>query len=121
MGYIGCMCRSWLVRTQALLFATLLLAGGGGLPVLDAAFFHEYAPTHPTSPHLEASNGPHSHGELCRLSLALSNASPAVAPPGAISTSDFSYRALPRRSALEPLSAALHCIPQPRAPPTLSV
>ena len=113
--------RSWLARTQALLFAALLLAGGGGLPVLDAAFFHEYAPTHPTSPHLEASNGPHSHGELCRISLALSNAPPAVGPDAAIITSDFSYRALPRRSGLGPVSAALHCIPQPRAPPTISV
>ncbi len=119
-GYTYQMPRSWLVRFKALLLVAILLSGGGGMPLLDVALFHGFAPTHLSSPHFEASDSPHTQGELCRLRLALPHAPEAVRLEFTRPLSNVAFRASPKPPDLSPPSADLRLLPQPRAPPRLS-
>jgi len=69
-GYIVSMKGSWVVRLKTALLTAVVLSGGGGMPLLDLAFYHGLTPDRSAAPHFE-SRTPHGHGDTCRLSASL--------------------------------------------------
>lgn len=107
--------RGWLLRLKAALLTTVILAGGGGMPHLDAALYHGFGSPHAALPHFET-HTPRGHGDICNLSSALSPC-PQLASLG----SDVIIGPLtfvqPRLPVVAPRSAHSGILPHPRAPP----
>ncbi len=118
--YIARMARRWLQSVKAALLATLILCGGGGLPLLDVVLYHGLAATHSVDQHFESSGTRHGHGEYCKAGSQLPH-SPQAAPlelDRSVDTASSCEAGLPITS---PRSANLSLLPRPRAPPSLLV
>jgi hypothetical protein len=108
---------NWLVRLKAVVLASLLVSGGGGMPLLDVALFHATTGSHPIYPHFEASHGADGHGDYCRQGTALPHAPGAVRPEAGprVVEITFQVRLGPPASVLP--SAELPHLLRPRPPP----
>jgi hypothetical protein len=107
----------FLPRLQATLLAAVIFGGGGGMPVLDVAFYHGTAATFPFQPHFENSGIPHSHGDVCVLSSILPSCPqvPSLDLGIAVRPLVFRQAVLPAPKARSIPSGIL---PHPRAPPS---
>ena len=113
--YTSSMCRSLPVRSRALLLATILLAGGAGLPLLDALVFHQSSSA--PGPRLPGSGVPHSDGDACVLRLAVHQAPKASPPVLAVAVADWYFRAAALRADAVLPRPAYRLLPPSRAPP----
>jgi hypothetical protein len=107
----------FLPRLQAALLAAVIFGGGGGMPVLDVAFYHGTTATYSFQPHFENSGIPHSHGDVCVLSSILPSCPQAPSLDLGIAVGPLLFRqaTFPAPKARSVPSGIL---PQPRAPPS---
>jgi hypothetical protein len=112
------MTRTWLVRLKAVALASLLLSGGGGMPLLDVALFHARPTSYSFHPHFEAADASDGHGDYCRQGTAVPPAPETVGFEPAIRVTGITYHArLGAPDSVLP-SADLRLLPRPRAPPS---
>ena len=110
--------RDLLARLTALVLTTLILNGGGGMPVVDA-LTHGSGADYAGIPHYEATSSSDNHRDFCSLGAGLplaAHLSPfhLDVPVGVISFPEAAAHPSP------PRSADLRLLPQPRAPPSLA-
>jgi hypothetical protein len=107
----------FLPRLQAALLAAVIIGGGGAMPVLDVALYHDRTATEPFQSHFESSGIPHSHGDVCGLSSSLPSYPQVPFLDLGIVVGPLVFRqvTLPAPKARSFPSGIL---PQPRAPPS---
>jgi hypothetical protein len=108
---------TWLVRLKAVALASLLLSGGGGMPLLDVALFHARPTSYSSHPHFEAADTADGHGDYCRQGTALPHAPGAERFDPGIRVIGITFRAYLGAPDSAPRSADLSLLPRPRAPP----
>ena len=117
--YIARMVRRWLHGVKAALLATLILCGGGGLPLLDVVLYHGFASPHGVDQqHFESSGTRHGHGDYCKAGSQLPPSSGA-GPLQFDRSVDSPAACVAGLPADAPRSANALLLPRPRAPPSL--
>jgi hypothetical protein len=110
------MLRSWVQGVKAALLATLVLCGGGGLPLLDVVLYHGLGATHAIGQHFESSGTRHGHGDYCKAGSQLPH-SPEAGPLALDRSVDSPTACVAGLPAAAPRSANSRLLPPPRAPP----
>lgn len=110
------MLRPGLVRLKALVLVFILLNGGGGMPLLDAALYHRHGVAS-TQVQAGSDDAQRTHAQVCHLGWTI----PHAANTGRVALG-LAIVALPFRRPLAspvtaPRSADIGGLPQPRAPP----
>jgi hypothetical protein len=117
--YIPRMVRRWLHGVKAAVLATLILCGGGGLPLLDVVLYHGPVSPHGVDQqHFESSGTRHGHGDYCKAGSQLPH-SPGAGPLQFDRSVDSPAACLAGLPADAPRSANALLLPRPRAPPSL--
>jgi hypothetical protein len=109
------MVRSGLLRLKALLLAFILLNGGGGMPLLDAALYHRHGVT--TTRVRAADDAQRAHAQVCHLGWTLPHATNTGPVALGLAFVALPFHRLPAPSVPAPRSADIGGLPQPRAPP----
>lgn len=107
---------SWMARLNALVLGFLLVGGGSGLPLVDAALYHLHGRVHAAGIHLsDPASG--SHGERCTLGSPAQLLSPAADVRPSEQFSNLPCSALPQPEPATLLGAAHRGTCLARAPP----
>ena len=107
---------SWMARLNALVLGFLLVGGGSGLPLVDAALYHLHGRVHVAGTHLsDPASG--SHGERCTLGSPAQLLSPAADVRPSEQFSNLAFFALPHREPAVLLGTAHRGTCLARAPP----
>jgi hypothetical protein len=115
--YIVRMLRRWVQGVKAALLATLILCGGGGLPLLDVMLYHGLGAAHAVDQHFESSGTRHGHGDYCKAGSQLPH-SPEAGLLELDRSVDSPTACVAGLPADAPRSASSRLLPRPRAPPT---
>jgi hypothetical protein len=109
------------VRLKAGILATLLLSGGGGMPLLDVALFHLSGASFSAHPHFESASVPDGHGDYCRQGTVLPYATGTWRFDPAVRVVAITHRTRLWEPVSAPLSTEPGLLPRPRAPPPVPV
>jgi hypothetical protein len=110
------MLRPGLVRLKALFLIFLLLNGGGGMPLLDAALYHRHGAA-PVRVQAGADDGQRSHAQLCHLGCTIPHAANTGRVAVGLPVVAVAFQRPPASPDTTPRSADIGGLPQPRAPP----
>ena len=107
---------TWTARLNALVLGLLLVGGGSGLPLVDAALYHLHGRVHIAGTDLsDPASG--SHGERCTLGAPAQILSPAADVRPAEQLSRLPFSTLPHREPAVLLDAVRLGTCLARAPP----
>jgi hypothetical protein len=119
MAYIERVIRTLVCRLTALLLTGLVASGGGTAPLFDA-LSHGSDLDYAGIPHFEATNATDSHRDFCSLGSGLPLAAHLAPFRLSIPIGTLAFRETPNHPRA-PRTADLNLLPQPRAPPSVSV
>lgn len=111
--------RRWGTRVKAVILASLLFSGGGGMPVLDLALFHVYPGSHSSGGHIDVGRVPVSHRVHCTLGTGIGHTTVPSELRLAIPVTAFEFCDASSVRDLYHPSAVLALLSAPRAPPAL--
>jgi hypothetical protein len=110
------MLRPGLVRLKALLLVFILLNGGGGMPLLDAALYHRHGVAS-TRVRAGADDAQRTHAQVCHLGWTIPHAANTGRVALGLAVLALPFSRPPAAPVDTPRSADVGGLPQPRAPP----
>jgi hypothetical protein len=112
------MLRSGVVKLKAVVLVFLLINGGGGMPLLDAALYHRHAVSL-TAVRAEADDAQRAHNQVCHLGWTVPHTTDLGTVALGLAVVTLPFRRPPAASVTAPRSADSGGLPQSRAPPVL--
>ena len=112
------MLRSGLLKFKAVVLVFLLISGGGGMPLLDAALYHRHGVSL-TTVRAGADDTQRAHSQVCHLGWTLPHTTSLGTIALGLAVVTLPFRRPPAASVTAPRSADIGGLPQSRAPPVL--